>query len=1032
MFRPLIKINVAVLSKQERINFSNSVYDPGSTFTLVSSRLVKQLGAKTTEVKVPFETVSGEGTIKSRANLQLTIGKLTRNMNLFVVEGDKFKYDILIGLNAIAAFRLIQDDRLRVWQRDGYTITRISERKKLKADCDGPVVNFNEFIDTTKFEANLNHLSSKQRKQVEELIEANASVFARHKYDIGRVRSHEARIRLSEKTYVAMKPYKCSLRDQKLIEEQVEGLKEHDLIEDSTSPFAAPVTLVDKKEAGESEPQRTRLVVDLRGLNKLVIPEAQPFPRIEDILVRAGNAKYWSSFDINSAFWTIPVRRKDRHKVAFVTQSGHYQWKVLPFGLKSSSAIFQRILSSIIRKYKLNGFCCNYIDDILVWSSSFEEHLKHIQQLMTAIQLEGLKLKFMKCSFAQRCIKYLGHLIKPGKVSPVNDNLKAIREFATPKSKRDVRRWLGKINFYYKFIRDPVHKLEPLYDLLRGDKTRFVWTKEADRAFESIKDYLCSSPVLAIFDPSKKIIVQTDASSAGIGAVLKQPDQNGDLHPVAYFSKRLSPTQKKKPVTYQECLAIKEAVVYWQHWLLGAQFSVVTDHKPLESMRTNSRVDEPLGELINYLSQYDFDVIYTPGKDNLEADDLSRNPVLEASDQQDDGVINVANLITLDEIRSDQSTNRMEIEKARNVIEKNGLKYKRLNGRERIFISKKLGDQLIDRTHNHFGDTGTGHLAGELRRFYYFRNLDRSVRAYCRKCLNCLKNKTRKPRDLGLLSKLGPPERPYQILSVDTIGGFSDSFSKKRYLHLLADHFSRHAWIRTSARQTTKEFIKLIEPVVSSNDVEIVLADQYTGLNSKKLKECLARHGTELIFTSVDSPESNGLNERLNQTLVNRIRCKTNAPGREHRSWARTAEQCVEEYNRTRHSSTGFAPGYLLYGSASSIIPDELHEKGDLEADRRTAAANSRRAFEANKRRVDRNRRDYEFKPGDLVIVHGGSKLNRGKLNPVRRGPFKVLRRLSNSIYEVASGKRKQEANLYHSVKLMPFPRPLLPSGGEV
>ena len=1003
------------------------MYDTGSTLTLINQKVIKKLGAALTRSDILFKTISGVGMVKNRAILPLKIGDQTKQMVLHVIKSDRFKYDILLGIDAAKNFGLIQDDKLRVWQRKANKVKLISKRgESAENSDDSAFVNYNEFIDTSKFEANLDHLPLDRRKLVEALIEENSSVFAKDKFDIGRVHSHEARIRLSEKKFVAKKPYRCCARDQQVIDEQIEKLREADLIEDSSSPFASPVTLAMKKEEGESEPQRSRLVVDMRGLNELVIPEAYPFPRIDDILVKAGAARIFSAFDINSAFWTIPVRKKDREKTAFVTQSGHYQWKVLPFGLRSSSAIFQRILGSIIRKHKLGAFCTNFIDDILVFSNSFEEHLVHIQKLRDAINTEGFKLKLIKCKFAQQCVKYLGHLIRPGHVQPINDNLKAIKEFPTPASKRDVRRWLGKINFYYKFIKDPVHRLEPLYKLLRGGNARFVWTDDAEEAFRTIKEYLCSSPVLQIFDPAKEIIIQTDASSQGLGAVLKQPDDDGRLHPVAYFSKRLSPTQRKKPVIYQECLAIKEALVYWQHWLLGKKFSVISDHKPLETMRTNSRIDEPLGELINHLSQYDFKISYAPGKDNLEADDLSRHPITECSDLQDDGVINVANLITLEEIRADQAINEREIERAKNIFNKNGLKYRRLNGRERILVSRKLGERLIDLVHDHFGHTGTGHLAREIRRAYYFKNLDRSVKKYCRGCLTCSRNKSRRPRDLGLLSKLGPPTRPYQIMSVDTIGGFSDGHSKKRYLHLLVDHFTRFAWISTSARQTTKEFIKLIEPIVSNNDVELLLADQYAGLNAKALKQCLETYDTQLVFTSVDSAKSNGLNERLNQTLVNRIRCRTNSSTNQSRSWARVADRCLDEYNRTRHSTTGFAPAYLLHGNTSEIIPTELQRPSSLEADREKAALNSRRNFEANKSRVDRVRREYEFKPGDLVLVHAGSRLNRGKLKPVRRGPFKVIKRVSYSIYEVASGKRKSEANLYHANKLLPVDHLLL------
>jgi len=189
----------------------------------------------------------------------------------------------------------------------------------------------------------------------------------------------------------------------------------------------------------------------------------------------------------------------------------------------------------------------------------------------------------VKCNFAQHSVKYLGHIIEDNTIRPLKDNLIAIREFPTPKTKKNIRQFLGKINFYHKYIENATKILKPFHDLLKKD-TEFKWTKTCKEAFENIKSYLCKAPILAIFDPEKEIIIRTDASQEGVGAVLKQKQKNNEIKPVAYFSKKLNPTQRKKKAIYLECLAIKEAVTYWQYWLLGNKFTVLTDHKPLENL----------------------------------------------------------------------------------------------------------------------------------------------------------------------------------------------------------------------------------------------------------------------------------------------------------------------------------------------------------------------------------------------------------------------------------------------------------------
>lgn len=246
------------------------------------------------------------------------------------------------------------------------------------------------------------------------------------------MKEYEEHIDLLIDKYCSKRPYRCTIEDKKEIEEQIEKLLEKNLIEESYSPFAAPVTLAFKKE----ENRKSRLCIDFRDLNKIVVPQAQPFPLIEDLMIKTRNCKYFSTLDINSAFWSIPLRIEDKKKTGFVTQEGHFQWTCLPFGLKTAPAIFQRILSNILRKYKLTDFAVNYIDDILIFSKSFAEHMDHLCKLLEAIVKEGFRLKFTKCTFAENSVKYLGHIIQNKTVRPVKDNFISIRNFPVPNTKK--------------------------------------------------------------------------------------------------------------------------------------------------------------------------------------------------------------------------------------------------------------------------------------------------------------------------------------------------------------------------------------------------------------------------------------------------------------------------------------------------------------------------------------------------------------------------------------------------------------------
>lgn len=221
-------------------------------------------------------------------------------------------------------------------------------------------------------------------------------------------------------------------------------------------------------------------------------------------------------------------------------------------------------------------------------------------------------------------------------------------------------------------------------------------------------------------------------------------------------------------------------------------------------------------------------------------------------------------------------------------------------------------------------------MINKITPFYTAKNIITNIKKLCDECDICIKNKSRKNPKFGLMSHLGPATRPFEIVSIDTIGGFGGSRSTKKYLHLLVDHFTRYAYILTSKNQNSNDCIKLIEKVTQSNNIDMLLTDQYPGINSKEFKDFLKKRNITMIFTAVDAPFSNGLNERLNQTLVNRIRCTVNE-GDKKTAWTTIAQKCVEKYNETEHTVTKFTPKYLLEGQKIDILPLELKSRCTVE-----------------------------------------------------------------------------------------------------
>ena len=396
----------------------------------------------------------------------------------------------------------------------------------------------------------------------------------------------------------------------------------------------------------------------------------------------------------------------------------------------------------------MNKFASNYIDDILIYSKTYNEHIDHIQLTLAAIEKAGFKLNRKKCKFAQKKITYLGHEIGYNYVKPLNDNIIAIKEFPTPTSRTKIRQFLGKINFYLQYIPNAAILLEPLHKLLRKN-IQFDWSEQCQQTFTKIKNYLCTEPILAIFNPDNQVYIYTDAYETGVGAVLKQYQKDKSIKPVFYFSRKLTDNQKRKKAIYLESLAIKEAIQYWQYYLMDKKFIIYTDHKPLEHFNIKNCQDPELREILNYISQYNLEIIYNPGKNNLEADWLSRNPVLkENTNTEELPAIKTVNYVTTAEIK--QNRKLLTLDDTRDL--ENDIIYKKLNNIRKIWVTEQFGTELINRAHEKYGHIGIKQLTLTIARKFYFKNMHKHIKLTCRSCETCVKNKSRTPNCKAPLS----------------------------------------------------------------------------------------------------------------------------------------------------------------------------------------------------------------------------------------------------------------------------------------
>lgn len=410
-----------------------------------------------------------------------------------------------------------------------------------------------------------------------------------------------------------------SLKDQ--FYEELKEMLEQGIIEKSNSEWASPVVIVPKML--NSKPVGIRICIDYRKLNAISNFDAFPIPRMEDLIENIGNATYISKFDLTKGYWQIPVSDETKVKSAFITPIGTYQFNVMPFGMKSAPATFQRMMQNVLSGLEL--FTGAYIDDVLIYSHTFKDHVQHVEAVLDRLRDARLVAKPSKCVIGHAQVQYLGHLIGVGELRPLSSKVECLVQYPIPETKKQLRQFLGLASYYRKFIPCFAEIAACLTDKTgKKQPNRIKWSPECDQSFNRLKNCMSKAPVLQLPDFAKTFIVQVDASDRGLGAVLCQKDDLGEEHPIIYSSRKLLERERRLATTEKECLGIVWAVELFRPYLYGVHFLVETDHNALIWLNKCKDTNQKLLRWSLILQQYDFKVSHKKGKDHVNADALSR------------------------------------------------------------------------------------------------------------------------------------------------------------------------------------------------------------------------------------------------------------------------------------------------------------------------------------------------------------------------------------------------------------------------
>ncbi|KAK3565138.1 hypothetical protein QTP86_000246 [Hemibagrus guttatus] len=572
--------------------------------------------------------------------------------------------------------------------------------------------------------------------------------------------------------------YPLSLAESKAMEEYVETALAAGHIRPSTSPAEAGFFFVGKKDGG------LRPCIDYRGLNAITVPYPYSLPLVPAALEQLRGERIFTKLDLRSTYNLVRIKKGDEWKTAFHTTHGHYEYRVMPFGLTNAPAVFQALINGVFQDL-LGKWVIAYIDDILMYSASLEEHVLHVREVLSRLQHHHLYVKLEKCEFHQSTVTFLGYVVSRRGVEMDVVKVQAVTDWPAPTTVRELQRILGFANFYRRFIRNYSSVAGPLTSLLRGKPKRLAWTDQARAAFQQLKDCFTTAPILRHPDPDLPFVVEVDASSSGLGAVLSQRHgQPGKLHPCVFYSRKLTTAEANYDVGNRELLAIKAALEEWRHWLEGAchPFQLLTDHCNLEYLRGAKSLNPRQARWALFFTRFRFMVTYRPGSKNGKADALSRKfdsadkPVLTEPILPPTAILAPVRWNLVEEI---QRTHAEEPPPAGCPPSK-------------VFVPPQFRTQVMRWVHEApiSGHPGVRRSTQLVRRRFWWPSLALEVERYVQACPSCAQARTSRQLPEGLLEPLPIPQRPWFHLSVDFLMDLPNSGGYTAVL-VVVDRFSK-------------------------------------------------------------------------------------------------------------------------------------------------------------------------------------------------------------------------------------------------
>lgn len=828
-------------------------------------------------------------------------------------------------------------------------------------------------------------IKENQKEQLEEILREYVEIFSESP---GKTHTYEHSFSVRDNSNFVGPVYAIPQKYAKAVDEEIKKMLSLGIIEPSASANLNPLVVIPKKDGS------VRLCIDARQLNKRIEPDQQRAESIEGLIQRFEGCKIFSIMDLSASFWQIPLKAEDRPLTAFAYKNFLYQFTRVPFGTRTSSAALIRAMSRILGSDTAE-FATSYVDDLVIASRTFEDHIRHLQLIFEKIQQGGLTLKITKSIFCASEITFLGHTVSEEGVRPERSRLEKICNTPTPENLKQLKSFLGVCNYFRRFVLRYSFLTEPFRELLKGN-TRWKWTNVHDVAYQRLKAGFCEAVTLQYPSLQRGYILMTDASMEGVAGILCQKDEDGNLGIVSLASRGLSIAEKRYTVTELELLAIIYSVTKFRTYVLGVNLEIWTDHNALVFIDTCKLTSNRMTRWILALSEYDYSIKHIKGKENVIADFLSRSTLnANAGMVPQQGILICTGNATGDketQVRLKQLKFEQEKDKGMSKILEilKGMKpdesvkqgkyvYKLVSGflarkaREeewKILVPVSLQNDMIWYVHYNLGHFGANKVLHELQRNFIWKNMGRQVRKTLATCDLCQRSKhpnryLEGPRQAVIRQK------PRELLSVDLFGPLVKSSYGYQYIFVVLDSFTKFVKMYPMRVATARGCVKILTEkyIPEFGCPEAILSDHGSQFTAKIWTKTLRDMNIEVLYSSIRNPQSNMV-ERVMKDLGRMMRTYVHL---KHNSWFSKLQTIENWCNMSYHESIGCTPFEVQYGKKHCGVMEKLL---GLEVDEKNYSLHflnkaQKNIIAAAKKRIDRRKHRVgdEFNVGDKVLL---------------------------------------------------------------